>query len=135
MINDLFLDSIPVCDHDTGRYCGQSHKSCYCVALKEMEFIGPKRERKERDKIDQWIAKNQETCLFCAEPLDRRFNRCECVDGIKKSNTEKTEQHEAWGYDAHHLMQVMSQLQERGEIYRQQHGKIHHFFSRRSALH
>ena len=69
LIKDHFLDSIPVCDHDTGSYCGQSHKGCYYFALKQMEFIGPQRERKERDKIDQWIAKNQETCLFCAEPL------------------------------------------------------------------
>ena len=69
LIKDQHFDSIPVCDHDTGCYCGQSHKGCYYEALKKMEFIGPKRERKERDKIDQWIAINQETCLFCAEPF------------------------------------------------------------------
>ena len=69
LIKVFCLDSIPVCDHDTGRYCGQSRKGCYYVALKKMELIGPKRERKERDKINQWVASNQETCLFCAEPL------------------------------------------------------------------
>ena len=36
---------------------------------KKIEFIGPKRQRKEREKIDQWIVTNQEKCLFCAEPL------------------------------------------------------------------
>ena len=44
LIKDRFFDSIPVCDHDTGSYCGQSHKGYY-FALKQMEFIGPKRER------------------------------------------------------------------------------------------
>ena len=69
LIEDRFFDSIPVYDHDTGSYYGQSHKGCYYFALKQMEFIGPKRERQERDQIDQRIAKNQETCLFCPEPL------------------------------------------------------------------
>ena len=32
-------------------------------------FTGTQRERKERDEIDQWVASNQETCLFCADPL------------------------------------------------------------------
>ena len=47
LIKDRFLDSIPVCEHDTGSYCGQSHKGCYYFALRQMEFIGPKRERQE----------------------------------------------------------------------------------------
>ena len=46
LFRDSFLDSLPVCDHDTGRYCGQSHKMCYYAAIKKIEFIGPKRERK-----------------------------------------------------------------------------------------
>ena len=25
--------------------------------------------RQPKDEIDQWIANNQETCLFCADPL------------------------------------------------------------------
>ena len=44
LIKDEFLDSIPVCDHKRGRYCGQSHKGCYYVTLKKIEFVGPKRE-------------------------------------------------------------------------------------------
>ena len=50
LIKDRFFDSIPVCDHDTGSYCGQSHKGCYYFALEQMEFIGPKRERQKVTK-------------------------------------------------------------------------------------
>lgn len=39
------------------------------TALKQIGFFGPKAEPKEKDEIDQWIGENQETCLFCAEPL------------------------------------------------------------------
>ena len=35
MMKGELLDSIPVWDHDTGRYCGQSHKSCYDVSPKK----------------------------------------------------------------------------------------------------
>jgi len=132
LIKDEFLDSIPVCDHDTGRYCGQSHKGYY-VALKKIKFVGPKRERKEKDKIDKWIEKNQETCLFCAEPLlqknyrDAVKDHChitgryrgaaysECNKKLRINH--KTGQipvvfHNLRGYDAHHLMQAMWQLQK-----------------------
>ena len=133
LIKDLFLDSIPVCDHDTGSYCGQSHKNCYYATLKKMEFIAPKRERKERDKIDQWIANNQETCLFCAEPLLKQnhkdsvkdhchitgryrgaaHNACHLKMRIKpKTDPIPVMFHNLRGYNAHHLMQAMSQLQK-----------------------
>ena len=133
LIKDKFLDSIPVCDYDTGCYCGQSHKGCYYAALKKIKLIGPKRERKEKDKIDQWIANNQEECLFCAEPLLQKNYR----DAVKEHchitgryrgaahnacNQKlrirpKTDEipivfHNLRGYDAHHLMQAMSTLQK-----------------------
>ena len=133
LIKDKFLDSIPVCDHDTGCYCGQSHKGCYYAALKKIKLVGPKRERKEKDKIDQWIANNQEECLFCAEPLLQKNYR----DAVKEHchitgryrgaahnacNQKlrirpKTDEipivfHNLRGYDAHHLMQAMSNLQK-----------------------
>ena len=77
LFRDSFLDSLPVCDHDTGRYCGQSRKMCYYLARKKIEFIGPKRERKQKDKIDDWVAKNQETCLFCGDSLMKQnFKDC-----------------------------------------------------------
>ena len=131
-MKDEFIDSIPVGDHDTGRYCGQSHKRCYYEALKEIEFVGPKRERKETDKIDQWIAKNQETCLFCAEPLMKQNFRDHChITGRYRgaahgecnkklrinSKTDKIPVvfHNLRGYDAHHLMQAMSQQKKEME--------------------
>ena len=67
LFRDQFLNSISVHDPDTGKYCGQSHRRCCFAAMKH--FTGPKRERQANDEIDQWIANNQVTCLFCAEPL------------------------------------------------------------------
>ena len=154
LIKDLFLDSIPVCDHDTGSYCSQSHKSCYYAALKKMEFIGPKRERKDRDKIDQWIANNQETCLFCAGPLLKQnhkdsvqdhchitgmyrgaaHNECNLKMRIKpKTGTIPVAFHNLRGYDAHHLMQAMSQLQKEVKCIANNMEK--YIFSGRSAFH
>ena len=48
LIKDLFLDSIPVCDHDTGSYCGQSHKSCYYAALKKNRIYRAKKCKKRK---------------------------------------------------------------------------------------
>lgn len=133
LLKDSFLDSIPVCDHDTGRYCGQSHKRGYYAAMKKMDFVGPKRERKERDKIDKWVAKNQETCLFCAEPflktnyedsvkdhchITGRYrgaahNSCNFKLRIKpKEDAIPVVFHNLRCYDAHHLMQAMSLMQQ-----------------------
>ncbi|KAL9957602.1 hypothetical protein ACROYT_G034521 [Oculina patagonica] len=133
LIKDLFFDSLPVWDHDTGRYCGQSHKCCYYAALKKINFVGPKRERKEKDKIDQWIANNQEKCLFCAEPLmkqnfkDSVKDHCHITGkyrgaahnacNLKMRIKPKTDQipvvfHNLRGYDAHHLMKAMSKLSQ-----------------------
>ena len=77
---DNFLDSMPVYDHNTGSYCGQSHKKCHYSALKQMEFIGPKNERKTRDRIDEWIAKKTGNMFvlcrtFVSEKLYRRSKR------------------------------------------------------------
>ena len=54
LYRDFFLDSLPVCNHDTGRYCGQSHKMCYYVAMKKIEFIG--QNVKENKKTKSTIA-------------------------------------------------------------------------------
>ena len=102
------------------------------VAMKKIEFIGPKRERKQKDEIDDWVAKNQETCLFCGDSLMKQ-NFKDCVKdhchitgkysgathnscNLKLRIKPKTDQipvvfHNLRGYDAHHLMQAMSQLQ------------------------
>ena len=56
-----------VFDPDSGKYCGQSHRRCYHQAANSR--YAPCEIRKPKDAIDQWITINQETCLFCAEPL------------------------------------------------------------------
>ena len=93
-----------------------------------MKFIGPKRERKERDKIDQWIANNQETYLFWAEPLLKQNHKDSVKDHCHITGMYRGAAHGACnkklrinpqtdpipvafhnlrGYDAHHLMQAM----------------------------
>ena len=67
LVKDQFLDSISVHNPNSGNYCGQSHRKCYFMAKKN--FIGPLRERKEKDEIDQQISNNQEICLFCKYSL------------------------------------------------------------------
>ena len=67
LVKGTFLDSISVHDPNTGKYSGQSHRGCCFAAMKSL--TGPRRERQPKDEIDQWIAKTQETCLFCADPL------------------------------------------------------------------
>ena len=133
LVKDLFLDSISVHDPDSGKYCGQSHRRCCFMAMKT--FMGPKRERKAKVELDQWIENNQETCLFCADPLlvvnykdsvkDRdhmtrmyggaTHNEC----NFKLKLNAKTAPipvffHNLKGYDGHLLMQAMARVQ--GEI-------------------
>jgi len=133
LIKDEFLDSMPIWDHETGSYCGQSHKGCYYAALTKIKFVGQKRKRKEKDKIDEWVAKNQETCLFCAEPIMKKNFRdavkdhchitgrfrgavhSECNKKLRiNPNTDPLPVvfHNLRGYDAHHLMQAMSKLEK-----------------------
>ena len=42
-----------------GVIAAKSHKMCYYTAMKKIEFIGPKRERKQIDEIDLWVAKKK----------------------------------------------------------------------------
>ena len=128
-----FLDSIPVFGHNIGIYCSQSHKFCYHFALKQIGFFGPKNERQKKDKIGQWIEKNQENCLFCAEPLMKQNHKdsvkdhchitgkyCRAVHNEcnpKLLANPKTIPipvvfHNLRGYNVHHLMQAMSKLQK-----------------------
>ena len=129
----LNLDSLEVLDPDTGKYSGQSHRSCLFNAM--IYFTGPQRERNPKDAIDQWIANTQETCLFCAEPLlvpnfkdsvrdhdhmtgkyrGAAHNEC----NFKLKLNQKTMPipaifHNLKGYDGHLLMQAMARVE--GEI-------------------
>ena len=67
LVKDLFLDSMEVYDPDNGKYCGQSHRRCRHNAAKGR--YTPRENRRPKDAIYKWIVVNQETCLFCADPL------------------------------------------------------------------
>ena len=98
-------------------------------------FMGPQREGKERDQIDQWITNNQEICLFCADPLlvanykdsvkddnhmmGRYHGAAHNDCNFKLKLNTKTAPipvffHNLKGYDGHLLMQAMARV--RGEI-------------------
>ena len=129
----LYLDSMEVFDPDSGKYCGQSHRKCYHKAANNR--YAPREIRKPKDYIDQWITINQETCLFCADPLlvpnfkdsvrdhdhmtgkYRGAAHDECNFKLKlnpKTMPIPVIFHNLKGYDGHLLMQAMARVQ--GEI-------------------
>jgi len=133
LVRDQYCDSMAVYDYDSGKYCGQNHRSCYHQAAKNK--YTPKERRQLKDAIDEWIARTQETCLFCAEPLlvanfkdsvrdhdhmtgkyrGAAHNQC----NFKLKLNAKTVPipvvfHNLKGYDGHLLMQAMAKV--RGEI-------------------
>ena len=133
LCKDLNLDSMEVFDPDSGKYCGQSHRRCFHQAAKNR--YAPREIRKPKDDIDQCISNNQETCLFCADPLlvpnfkdsvrdhDHMTGKyCsaahnECNFKLKlnlKTMPIPVIFHNLKGYDGHLLMQVMARVQ--GEI-------------------
>ena len=133
LFKDLFLDSMEVYDPDNGKYCGQSHRRCYHQAVKGR--YASREIRRPKDAIDKWIAKTQETCLFCSEPLlvpnfkdsvrdhdhmtgkYRGTAHNECNFKLKlnpKTMPIPVIFHNLKGYDGHLLMQAMARV--RGEI-------------------
>ena len=133
LFKDLFLDSMEVYDPDSGKYCGQSHRRCYHQAANNR--YAPREIRKPKDPIDQWITINQETCLFCADPLlvpnfkdsmrdhdhmtgkYRGAAHKDCNLKLKLNPKTMPMQvifHNLKGYDGHMLMQAMARV--RGEI-------------------
>ena len=133
LFKDLFLDSMEVYDPDSGKYCGQSHRTCYHQAANNR--YAPREIRKTKDVIDQWITINQETCLFCADPLlvpnfkdsvrdhdhmtgkyrGAAHNECNFKLKLKpKTMPIPVFFHNLKGYDSHLLMQAMARV--RGEI-------------------
>ena len=129
----FFRDSVEVYDPDSGKYCGQSHRRCYHQAAQNR--YAPYEMRKPKDNIDEWIANNQETCLFCADLLlvpnfkdsvrdhdhitgkYRGATRNECNFKLKlnpKTAPIPVIFHNLKGYDGHLLMQAMARVH--GEI-------------------
>ena len=85
LVKDLHRDSMEVYDAHSRKYCSQSHRRCYHQAAQN-RYV-PYESRKPKDEIDKWITNNQETCLFCTDPLlvpnfkdsrphDRKISRC-----------------------------------------------------------
>ena len=70
LIKDAFLDSMHIFDHNTGGYCGKSHKRCYYEALKTMGFVGPKMKMKETDVWDKWIGKKSGNMSVLRRAID-----------------------------------------------------------------
>jgi len=64
LVRDQHCDSMAVYDYDSGKYSGQSHRSCYHQGAKNK--YTPKERRQPKDAIDKWIERTQEKCLFCA---------------------------------------------------------------------
>ena len=133
LYKDLYLDSMEVYDPDSGKYCGQSHRRCHHQAANNR--YAPREIRKPKDAIDQWITINQETCLFCADPLlvpnfkdsvrdhdhmtgkYRGAAHKDCNFKLKlnpKTMPIPVIFHNLKGYDGHLLMPAMARV--RGEI-------------------
>ena len=133
LYKDLYLNSMEVYDPDSGKYCSQSHRRCHHQAAKNRSAL--REIRKPKDESDQWISNNQETCLFCADPLlvpnfkdsvrdrdhmtgkYRGATHKECNFKLKlnpKTMPIPVIFHNLKGYDGHLLMQAMARV--RGEI-------------------
>ena len=138
LIKDEFLDSLPVWrieDGEGGEKCsykGQGHKKCFYRAQKEQQW-GILKLKKLTETKDQLEAKQQKNCIFCENPLLQKNFRDAVKDhchitgryrGAAHNNCKvklyinpKTIPipiifHNLKGYDAHHLMQAMSQLKK-----------------------
>ena len=152
LVKDFYCDSMAVYDPDSGKYCGQSHRRCYHQTAKN-KYV-PYDRRKPKDEIDQWIVNNQETCLFCADPLlvpnfkdfvrdhDHMTGRYrgaahnECNFKLKlnpKTAPIPVIFHNLKGYDGHLLMQAMASVQGKLNA-SQQRQKIHLIFTWKSEI-
>jgi len=116
-------------------YWGQGHKKCFYEAQKKKEKKwGVQRLKRLIDEKDKSEAKSQENCKYWGKPLLQKNYRDTVKDhchitgryrGAAHSNCNnllriypKTEQipvvfHNLRGYDAHHLMQAVSQINKK----------------------
>ena len=136
LIKDEFLDSLSAWSIEDGEggekcsYKGQGHKKCFYRAQKEQQW-GILKLKKLTETKDQLGAKKQKNCIFCENPLLHKNLREAAKDhchitgryrgaahnncNVKLYINPKTTPipivfHNLRGYDAHHLMQEMSQL-------------------------
>ena len=112
-------------------YWGQGHRKCYYEAqIKKEKKWGVQRKKKLSDEKDKIKAKSQENCNYCEKPLlqknfrDAVKDHCHITGRYRGAAHRycnnllriypKTEDiavvfHNLKGYDAHHLMQAVSQ--------------------------
>ena len=142
LVKDLYCDSMAVYDPDSGKYCSQSHRRCYHQAATN-KYV-PQDRRKPKDEIDKWIENNQETCLFCADPLlvpnfkDLVRDHDDMTEKYRgaahndcnfrlKLNPKKAQIPVIFqnleGYDGHLLMQAMARVQGEIKMHPEQHQK------------
>ena len=156
LIKDEFLDSVPVCDNETGCYCGQSHKGCYYVALKKNRICWAKKRKKRKRQNRPMDCKQSGNMVVLRRTFDEeKLQRCSKgplphngkvpwsrAQRMQSENANKTQdgpntscisQPEGLRRTPFNASDVTAA--ERGQMRRQQHGEIHHIFSRRSAFH
>ena len=136
LIKDEFLDSLPVWSIEDGEggekcsYKGQGHKKCFYRAQKEQQW-GILKLKKLTETKDQLEAKKHKNCIFFENPLLQKNFRDAAKDhchitrrycgaahnncNVKLYINPKTTPipivfHNLRGYDEHHLMQEMWQL-------------------------
>ena len=135
LVKEEFLDSLPVWLLDEGiddyRYWGQSHKRCY-YENKKSDFY-PMKLKRVAEQADKDRPKKLNKCLFCRKPMmlknfrDAVKNHCHitgefrgtahsaCNNKLRikpKTMAIPVVFHNLRGYDAHHLMQAMSQYKK-----------------------
>ena len=126
-------------------------------AEKEREKMGVQRLKKLTDEKDKMKAKSQENCKYCEKPLLQKNFRYAVKDYCHRTGRyrgaahsycnnllriyPKTEEipvvfHNLKGYDAHHLMQAVSQTnKEVKNCIANNMEKIYHIFSRWPTFH
>ena len=121
LIKENERDAIVVYDPDTGKYAGLVHRhtnKCYQNVynmytqsedgqLWYYPFIGPrnKRQKPPKNTLDQ------EDCLFCGEPLIQNSFRDAVKDHCHITGEYRGAAHNLKGYDAHHIMSGIAEVQ------------------------
>ena len=69
LVKDVVWDNFSVHHPDSGRFAAKATEDAFMKPSEKLQSRDRKEKQKNKHKIDQWIAKTKETCLFCAEPL------------------------------------------------------------------
>ena len=69
LVKDVVWDNFSVHHPDSGRFAAKVTEDAFTKPSEKLQSRDRKEKAKNKQKIDQWIAKAKETCLFCTEPL------------------------------------------------------------------